>query len=131
MPIYEYQCGSCGHRLEALQKISDDPLVYCPECNDGALKKLISAAAFHLKGTGWYETDFKNKSSASEEKSDGGSDAKSDAKTDSKSEGGGSAKDPSSKNTKESAPKASDAATTGGNKEKSKSTSQSSSTATQ
>ncbi len=59
MPFYEYQCGACGHRLEALQKISDEPLVYCPECNDPALKKQISAAAFRLKGTGWYETDFK------------------------------------------------------------------------
>ncbi|MBX2867103.1 MAG: zinc ribbon domain-containing protein [Acidiferrobacterales bacterium] len=59
MPFYEYQCGACGHRLEALQKISDEPLVFCPECNDPALKKQISAAAFRLKGTGWYETDFK------------------------------------------------------------------------
>jgi putative FmdB family regulatory protein len=60
MPFYEYQCGQCDHRLEVLQKISDDPLVYCPECNEASLKKLISAAAFRLKGTGWYETDFKN-----------------------------------------------------------------------
>ena len=60
MPFYEYQCKNCGHRLEVLQKISVEPLIYCPECNEAALKKLISAAAFRLKGTGWYETDFKN-----------------------------------------------------------------------
>ena len=60
MPFYEYQCNNCDHRLEVLQKMSDVPLVYCPECNEAALKKLISAAAFRLKGTGWYETDFKN-----------------------------------------------------------------------
>ncbi len=60
MPIYEYQCYACGHELEALQKISDDALVHCPECNDDSLKKKISAAGFQLKGTGWYETDFKN-----------------------------------------------------------------------
>lgn len=60
MPFYEYQCRDCGHELEALQKISDDPLIFCPECNAQSLKKKISAAGFQLKGTGWYETDFKN-----------------------------------------------------------------------
>ena len=60
MPFYEYQCEACDNRVEVLQKISDDPLVYCPKCNEPSLKKLISAAAFRLKGTGWYETDFKN-----------------------------------------------------------------------
>jgi putative FmdB family regulatory protein len=59
MPIYEYQCKSCGHELEALQKISDALLVDCPECAKPELKKQISAAAFRLKGGGWYETDFK------------------------------------------------------------------------
>jgi putative FmdB family regulatory protein len=61
MPIYEYQCGKCGHQLEALQQISDPPLTKCPECADEALKKLVSAAGFRLKGTGWYATDFKDK----------------------------------------------------------------------
>jgi len=59
MPIYEYECTSCGHRLEAIQKISDEPLKECPSCQQPDLKKLISAAAFRLKGGGWYETDFK------------------------------------------------------------------------
>lgn len=61
MPIYEYECTSCGHVLDALQKVSDDPLVHCPTCGDAALKKLLSAPRFRLKGGGWYETDFKDK----------------------------------------------------------------------
>ena len=60
MPIYEYECQACGHKKEALQKISDDPLTECPECGKSELKKLISAAGFRLKGAGWYETDFKS-----------------------------------------------------------------------
>ncbi len=59
MPIYEYQCDACGHKLEKLQKIAEAPLRDCPECDDPHLRKLISAAAFRLKGGGWYETDFK------------------------------------------------------------------------
>lgn len=59
MPIYEYRCESCGHEMEALQKMSDDPLTVCPECGKPTLKKLISAGSFILKGTGWYQTDFK------------------------------------------------------------------------
>mgnify|MGYP002713030866 FL=1 len=59
MPIYEYQCKSCGHQLEAIQKMSDDPLTVCPECGKPDLQKKISAAGFRLKGGGWYETDFK------------------------------------------------------------------------
>ena len=59
MPIYEYQCEACGYHFETLQKISDSPLTECPKCGKPALKKLISAAAFRLKGGGWYETDFK------------------------------------------------------------------------
>jgi putative FmdB family regulatory protein len=60
MPIYEYRCGACGHELEALQKISEAPLKDCPECQEGVLKRLVSAPAFRLKGGGWYETDFKS-----------------------------------------------------------------------
>ncbi len=59
MPIYEYRCTSCAHELEKLQRMSDAKLVDCPACGKPALKRLISAAAFRLKGSGWYETDFK------------------------------------------------------------------------
>jgi putative FmdB family regulatory protein len=59
MPIYEYQCDACGHHLEALQKISDKPLRKCPDCGKSRLKRLLSAPMFLLKGSGWYETDFK------------------------------------------------------------------------
>ncbi len=62
MPIYEYQCQSCGHELEVLQKISDPSLTECPECHQDALQKKVSAAGFRLKGSGWYETDFKKSS---------------------------------------------------------------------
>ena len=64
VPIYEYQCDACGHQLEALQKISDAPLKTCPECHRDSLRKRVSAAAFRLKGSGWYETDFKDKKPA-------------------------------------------------------------------
>ncbi|MCK5728921.1 MAG: zinc ribbon domain-containing protein [Methylococcales bacterium] len=60
MPIYEYQCQSCGHKLEALQKMSAAVLTDCPACSKSELKKIISAAGFRLKGSGWYETDFKS-----------------------------------------------------------------------
>lgn len=60
MPIYGYACKSCGHTLDALQKIADDPLVDCPECGKPDLKRQLSAPRFRLKGRGWYETDFKS-----------------------------------------------------------------------
>ncbi|MCW6554460.1 zinc ribbon domain-containing protein [Yersinia ruckeri] len=59
MPIYEYACSACKHRLEKLQKFSDAPLTDCPACGQPALSKQISAAGFQLKGPGWYATDFK------------------------------------------------------------------------
>ena len=59
MPIYEYVCDDCSHELEALQGINDDVLSECPACHHSALRRKISAAAFRLKGSGWYETDFK------------------------------------------------------------------------
>ena len=59
MPFYEYQCKSCGHELEAMQKFSDAPLRKCPECGKAQLNRLMSAPVFRLKGGGWYETDFK------------------------------------------------------------------------
>ncbi len=64
MPIYEYECGTCGRVHEMLQKVSDKPLTKCPDCS-GMLHKRISQCAFHLKGTGWYVTDYANKSSGS------------------------------------------------------------------
>jgi putative FmdB family regulatory protein len=57
MPVYEYQCKECGHIEEAFQKISEPPLEICPQCK-GGLKKLISQSSFHLKGSGWYVTDY-------------------------------------------------------------------------
>jgi len=59
MPIYDYQCTSCDHELETLQKISAAPLTDCPSCQKPTLRKKVSAAAFRLSGSGWYETDFK------------------------------------------------------------------------
>lgn len=59
MPIYEYQCQACGHDVEKLQRINDEPLKECPECGKPQLVRLVSAAGFRLKGAGWYETDFK------------------------------------------------------------------------
>ena len=59
MPIYEYHCQSCNHDLEVMQKLSDPELSDCPSCGQPQLKKLISAVGFRLKGSGWYETDFK------------------------------------------------------------------------
>jgi putative FmdB family regulatory protein len=73
MPIYEYECQACGHRLETIQKFSDAPLTECPACHQNELRKLISAAAFQLKGSGWYVTDFKNsgkKPAAKDDKTD-------------------------------------------------------------
>lgn len=60
MPIYEYACAACGQRHEVLQKMSEEPLTTCPACGAPKLRKLVSKAGFRLKGTGWYETDFKN-----------------------------------------------------------------------
>jgi putative FmdB family regulatory protein len=60
VPIYEYQCTSCGRKLEVMQKITDEPLKKCPTCK-GQLRRLISLTSFQLKGNGWYATDYKNK----------------------------------------------------------------------
>ena len=59
MPIYEYCCQDCGHRLEAIQRLADAPLTDCPACSHSSLKKQVSAPSFRLSGGGWYETDFK------------------------------------------------------------------------
>ena len=67
MPIYEYECTKCGHQTEALQKFSDPPLAECELCH-GKLKKFISHSTFHLKGSGWYVTDYASKSGENQEK---------------------------------------------------------------
>jgi putative FmdB family regulatory protein len=64
MPIYEYRCSACGHQEEHLQKVSDAPLSVCPSCGQPSYKKLLSAAGFQLKGSGWYVTDFRDKKPA-------------------------------------------------------------------
>ncbi|MDC8444424.1 MAG: zinc ribbon domain-containing protein [Nitrosomonas sp.] len=86
MPIYEYLCNSCGVRKEHIQKMSDTPIKACPECGSAEYAKLISAAGFQLKGSGWYVTDFKNKPApvaAKSEKSDAQAQSP-ESKTDSK-----------------------------------------------
>jgi putative FmdB family regulatory protein len=91
MPIYEYECANCRYYLEVMQKIADAPLKKCPSCGRSTLKKLISAPAFRLKGSGWYETDFKSdqerkRNLVAAEKEDSKSEAKADAKAESKAE---------------------------------------------
>jgi putative FmdB family regulatory protein len=83
MPIYEYRCASCGHQQEFLQKVSDAPLTVCPKCGKPELAKMLTAAGFQLKGSGWYATDFRNKGAPPAKAADA---AKSDAKPDAKPE---------------------------------------------
>jgi putative FmdB family regulatory protein len=77
MPIYEYRCASCGHQQEFLQKVSDTPLTTCTKCGKPSFTKMLSAAGFQLKGSGWYATDFKGGGSKPAAKS--GDDAKASA----------------------------------------------------
>ena len=91
MPIYEYRCGSCGFQKEFLQKMSDPQLKDCPECGKPTLSKMVTAAGFQLKGSGWYATDFKHGPSSKPKstdkpaaKSDDTSGAKAETKADSK-----------------------------------------------
>lgn len=101
MPIYEYQCQECHHEFERLQKISDDPLLDCPECEKPTLKKKISAAGFRLSGGGWYETDFKNsgkkKNLAGDTKSDSSKESKNDSSKESKADSAKSEAKPAKK----------------------------------
>ena len=86
MPIYDYKCSNCGHEIEIIQKLSDKPKTICPKCNDESLKKLISATSFRLKGSGWYETDFKTgkKKNISTNESSNDNKSKETSKTNSK-----------------------------------------------
>ena len=68
MPIYEYRCTLCGHEQEVLQKVSEPPLTQCPSCGRPGMQKLLSAAGFQLKGSGWYATDFKGGAKKPQEK---------------------------------------------------------------
>ena len=98
MPIYEYRCTACGHQQEFLQKVSDAPLTKCTECGKETFSKLLSAAGFQLKGSGWYATDFKNKPSsttAKKDTKDGAGETKGEAKGETKSEGSKDASGPS------------------------------------
>ena len=90
MPLYEYQCDTCGHRFEVIQKFSDPPVEVCPKCG-GPVKKLFSSPAIQFKGTGWYITDYARKSDSAttksgEAKSDSTAETKSESKTESTSD---------------------------------------------
>lgn len=91
MPFYEYECPNCGYRDEVLQKITDKPLKKCPSCGKNSLRKLMSAPVFRLKGSGWYETDFKSdkdnkRNLAGPEKEEAKPDTKAETKTPAKAE---------------------------------------------
>lgn len=112
MPFYEYECQACKFYAEVMQKISDPPLTRCPSCGKRRLKKLVSAPVFRLKGSGWYETDFK--SDKEEKRNLVGADkeeAKAESKADAKEgkaeakEGKPEAKDTKATDTKAPAPK--------------------------
>ena len=105
MPIYEYRCTSCGHEKEVLQKLSDPPLTECPACGKAALRKLVSAAGFHLKGSGWYATDFKSVSKPKEGSQEAQDKSASKDKQEAKSKEQHAAKE-DAKTTKEPAPAA-------------------------
>src|SRR5437762_3719313 len=86
MPIYEYRCEACGHQEEFLQRVSEPPFTECPVCHKPTFQKLLSAAGFQLKGSGWYATDFKSKPKPAEKKAEEKSDAKTETKPESKPE---------------------------------------------
>jgi putative FmdB family regulatory protein len=94
MPIYEYQCSKCGHEIEVIQKMADDPLKECPECHQDTVCKLVSAAGFQLKGTGWYVTDYSSKGKAKVKDASSGkteTDSSTTSSTDKSSNDGGTA----------------------------------------
>jgi putative FmdB family regulatory protein len=110
MPLYEYECDSCGHRFEQIRKFSDPPVERCPKCGS-RVHKLISSPAFQFKGTGWYVTDYAKKDSGGDAKGEknernekseksGESGAKADGKNDGKSDGKSESKSESKSETK-------------------------------
>lgn len=86
MPIYEYRCADCGFQDEYLQKLSEPPLTACPSCGKPAYQKLVSAAGFQLKGSGWYATDFKSSGKPAQAKTETQAEGKADAKIDAKAD---------------------------------------------
>jgi putative FmdB family regulatory protein len=116
MPFYEYQCKSCGHELEAMQKVSDAPLKKCPHCGKSQLTRLMSAPVFRLKGGGWYETDFKGDKDKQRNLADRPDDAPKEAKEtdtktkDEKGKDNKDGKDAKSGETKADAPTAKESA---------------------
>lgn len=86
MPIYEYRCSECGHQAEVLQKFSDPALTVCTACGKPGFTKLLSAAGFQLKGSGWYATDFKGGAKKPDSKTDAKPDSKTETKPDTKPE---------------------------------------------
>ncbi len=86
MPIYEYRCADCGHQEEFLQKVSEPLIAKCPACGKSAFQKLLSAAGFQLKGSGWYATDFKSGSRKPEPKTESKTESKTEAKSETKTE---------------------------------------------
>jgi putative FmdB family regulatory protein len=115
MPIYEYECGACGERREFIQKFSDAPKRKCPACGASRLKRLVSAAAFHLKGTGWYVTDFRDKNKKKDGDKEATSSGKDSAKSSSK-DSDTSSKETTTTKTAEKTTKSSDSTTKSGDK---------------
>ena len=91
MPLYEYKCSKCGKEVEILQRVSDPPYAHCPKCG-GEMKKMMSAPAIQFKGSGFYKTDYANKSSSGASKSDTKSESKSESKSETTSESKSSTK---------------------------------------
>jgi putative FmdB family regulatory protein len=121
MPFYEYECPNCGFRDEVLQKINDKPLKKCPSCSKNGLRKLMSAPVFRLKGSGWYETDFKGdkdnkRNLAGADKEEAKSETKVEAKTDTKTDAKVEAKPDTAKAEKSEAAKPAEKASRGASK---------------
>src|SRR6266705_2240725 len=102
MPIYEYRCSSCGFQKEYLQKVTDPVKTVCPECGKKTFSKMLTAAGFHLKGSGWYATDFRNSKPAA--KTESKAESKGETKPDGKSAGGAESKTDSKTGSKSEAP---------------------------